>query len=225
VSKETSAPAKRRSRTTKEEREAKRWRWARDRHRPVKCWKCGEKRKAVPRRKRPAQAFRRICGSCRRFRALLVRQRRQRGRLAFVPRRMQAREERAPLQPAPKEAGVLSPSELAVLEAWRAERRKERERPPPAPLEDLDEPPDMEPVSEEAYRVDPYKDPFRDYTYFLQHQKELEARAQAGAPAREEAAQGPETRSTPERAEKSGSPPRPAKKGGDPPPGPRITRL
>ncbi len=35
------------------------------------------------------------------------------------------------------------------------------------------EPPEVTPVDDDAYRVDPNKDPLRDFTYWVQHEEAL----------------------------------------------------
>ena len=123
------------------------------------CWRCEAKRKFPLRRKRPSRAFLKICAHCAKWRVLNAEQRRAQGRKAFLPQHKRPKPDAAPLPPAP-----------APLEEWRAPRPRRQAREGRA-ADELPEFRDLPPIDEEAYAVDPNKDPLRDYTYWLQYER------------------------------------------------------
>ena len=131
------------------------------------CWRCDMKRHA-PRRGRISHAFREICAHCAQWRVLNAADQRALGREAFVPAHKRPKQGDAPKMSAPeiKEAGARVPRRPRTRAAIeRAEEKRD-------PYEAY-EPPEITPVDEDEYRVDPNKDPLRDYTYWAQHEEAL----------------------------------------------------
>lgn len=152
----------------------------RKRRRPWRtlCWRCAMKkrralkrysrRRGAPRkgRHRPSLAFRALCESCARWRALDAQAQQRRGRTPFMPTHIRRAKDDAPLR------GKDEAPPLCVPGGRRRRRRRGRA----APQEDFDAwykriAPPMTPVSEDAYR-DKYNDPERHYTLWLQHEEE-----------------------------------------------------
>jgi hypothetical protein len=130
------------------------------------CWRCDKKRHAPRRsRYRLSRAFRNICAHCAQWRVLNAEEQRARGCEPFVPAHKR-----------PKQGDALETGRAGVDLPRRpqkrgraASRRADETRDP----YEAYEPPEITPVDDEAYAVDPNKDPLRDYTYWVQHEQAL----------------------------------------------------
>jgi hypothetical protein len=93
---------------------------------------------------------------------------RARGVTAFLPAHKRREQGDAPKISAPeiKEAGAR----VSQRERGRAATERADETRDPS---EAYEPPEIEPVDEGEYRVDPNKDPLRDYTYWVQHEEAM----------------------------------------------------